>query len=117
MGDPSHVPAGIYGKQALLTLGLWEQTKKKVAGCKDVRSALALVERGETPLGIVYATDAAISTRVKVVSRFPTNSHSPILYPVALTTGGDTPGAHQFLAFLKTPAAGKIFNKYGFSIQ
>ncbi len=117
MGDPDHVPAGIYGKQALTSLGVWESVASKVARSKDVRAALMLVERGEAPLGIVYATDAAISRKVKVVALFPENTHPAITYPVALVAGKTTPGALAFLEFLKTGGAGAIFEKYGFSLR
>jgi molybdate transport system substrate-binding protein len=117
MGDPDHVPAGIYGKQALTALGVWEGVASKVARSKDVRAALMLVERGEAPLGIVYATDAAISKKVKVVALFPENTHPAITYPVALVAGKATPGARAFLEFLKTSASGAVFEKYGFSLR
>ena len=84
MGDPDHVPAGMYGKKAMESLGLWDQIKEKIARAKDVRAALVLVERAEAPLGEVYATDAAISNKVKVVGIFPEESHPKIVYPVAL---------------------------------
>ena len=117
MGDPDHVPAGIYGKQALTFLGVWEGVVSKVARSKDVRAALMLVERGEAPLGIVYATDAAISRKVKVVALFPENTHPAITYPVALVAGKATHGSRAFLEFLKTKGAGAIFEKYGFSLR
>lgn len=117
MGDPAHVPAGIYGKQALETLGVWEGVKDRIAPAKDVRSALVLVERGEAPLGIVYATDAAITDKVRIVGRFPENAHPPIVYPVALVAGNKTEAAEAFIAFLKAPEARGIFEKYGFSVR
>jgi len=117
MGDPAHVPAGIYGKKALEYLGVWKAVESKVAGSKDVRAALMLVERGEAPLGIVYATDAAISKKVKVIATFPEDSHPPITYPVALVAGKTTPAGKSFLQFLKTPDAKTIFEKYGFSLK
>jgi molybdate transport system substrate-binding protein len=117
MGDPSHVPAGIYGKQALEKLGVWKSVESKVAGAKDVRAALALVEREEAPLGVVYSTDAAISKKVKVVGVFPADSHPPIVYPVALVKDHGTAAAKSFLEFLKTPDAKAVFEKYGFSVQ
>jgi molybdate transport system substrate-binding protein len=116
MGDPGHVPAGIYGKQALEALGVWDEVSTRIARQKDVRSALSLVERGEVSLGLVYATDAAITDRVKVVGVFPENSHPPIVYPVALVNGNETPVAERFLAFLKTGYARDVFEKYGFTI-
>lgn len=83
MGDPDHVPAGMYGKNAMVHLGLWDAVADRVARAKDVRAALVLVERGECPLGQVYATDAAISGKVRVAGFFPEDSHPPIVYPAA----------------------------------
>ncbi len=117
MGDPSHVPAGIYGKSALETLGVWDSVSKNVAAAKDVRAALALVERAEAPLGIVYATDAAITDKVKVVGVFPENSHPPIVYPVAAVVGRDNAVTQRFLTFLKSPEAKAVFTKYGFAVH
>jgi molybdate transport system substrate-binding protein len=117
MGDPGHVPAGMYGKGAMETLGLWAQVKDRLAPMKDVRAALVLVERAEAPLGQVYATDAAISKKVRVVGTFPLESHRPIVYPVAATAGGKTDSAVKFLDFLKTPEVRAIFEKYGFEVR
>ncbi|MDA8307111.1 MAG: molybdate ABC transporter substrate-binding protein [Deltaproteobacteria bacterium] len=116
VGDPAHVPAGIYAKQALESLGVWNSVKGSLAREADVRLALVLVERGEAPLGIVYATDAAITKKVKIIGVFPASSHPPIVYPAALVTGQETPAARSFLEFLKTPQARAIFEKYGFSV-
>ena len=117
LGDPGHVPAGIYGKKALQTLGSWEQVKNRLAPMKDVRAALVLVERGEVPLGLVYATDAAISKKVRVVGTFPSDCHSAIIYPVAAVAENDTPEAREFLDFLHSPTAQAVFKKYGFGIR
>jgi molybdate transport system substrate-binding protein len=117
MGDPAHVPAGIYGKQALETLGVWKAVEPKVARAKDVRAALTLVERGEAPIGVVYATDAAISKKVRVIGIFPEDSHRPIVYPVALVKDRGTPSARRFLEFLTSPDARGIFEKYGFTVR
>lgn len=117
MGDPDHVPAGMYGKKALENLGSWDQVKDRLAPMKDVRAALVLVERGEAPLGLVYATDAAISKKVRVVGTFPIDSHPPIVYPVAAVAGGKTAEAKQFLDFLTSPEARAIFQKYGFEVR
>ncbi len=117
MGDPSHVPAGIYGQKALENLGLWAQVKDRIAPAKDVRAALTLVERAEAPLGLVYATDAAISSKVRVLGAFPESSHPPIVYPAALTAGHDSEPAQKFMAFLKSAAAKSIFEKYGFTVR
>jgi molybdate transport system substrate-binding protein len=115
MGDPDHVPAGMYGKKALQTLGLWNAVKDKIAAAKDVRAALVLVERGETPLGQVYATDAAISKKVKVIGVFSEDSHPPIVYPVAMVK--DTALAKEFIGFLNSRISTDIFQKYGFTTR
>lgn len=117
MGDPDHVPAGIYGKQALEKLGVWKDVEPKVARAKDVRAALMLVEREEAPLGIVYATDAAITDKVRVIATFPEDSHPPIVYPSALIAGNETAAAKDFLAFLKSGEARAVFEKYGFTVR
>lgn len=117
MGDPGHVPAGLYGKNAMETLGLWEQVKDRLVPMKDVRAALVLVEREEAPLGLVYTTDAAISKKVRVVGTFPVESHSPIIYPAAVVAGGKAAAAASFLKFLKTPEARAVFMKYGFEVR
>lgn len=115
VGDPEHVPVGQYAKAALEHLGLWQTAEPALARQNDVRSALALVERGEAALGIVYATDAAVSTGVKVVGTFPADSHPPVSYPVVLVK--DTPAARELLAFLQGPAAREIFVRYGFTVN
>lgn len=117
MGDPGHVPAGMYGKTALENLALWTQVETRLAPMKDVRAALVMVERAEAPLGLVYATDAAISKKVKIVGTFPLESHPPIVYPVAAVAGGRQAAAAAFLEFLKTPDARAIFEKYGFEVR
>ena len=117
MGDPDHVPAGIYGKQAMQKLGLWKQVQGRLAPMKDVRAALMLVARAEAPLGQVYATDAAISNKVRVVGIFPKKSHPPIVYPVASVTGGKADAAAEFLNFLKSADAKAVFAEYGFDVH
>lgn len=114
MGNPDHVPAGIYGKQALTSLGAWRSIKGMVAASATVRGALALVELGEAPLGVVYSTDAKISRKVKVVGVFPPKTHTPIVYPAAVVAGNDTPRARRYLAFLGSDRAREVFRKYGF---
>jgi molybdate transport system substrate-binding protein len=116
MGDPDHVPAGIYGKQALESLGVWTTIESLVARAKDVRAALTLAERGEAPVGLVYATDAAISDKVRVVGSFPEASHPPIVYPVAVVAGKGSPAADRFITLLQSPEARAVFEKYGFSV-
>jgi molybdate transport system substrate-binding protein len=117
VGDPDHVPAGIYAKAALEKLGVWSGVEPKLARGDSVHAALIYVERGESPLGIVYSTDAAASTKVRVVAEFPEDSHPPIVYPAALVAGQATPAAHAFIDFLKTPAAKAVFRKHGFRVD
>lgn len=117
MGDPAHVPAGMYGKRALTHLGLWKSVESKLAPTRDVRAALVLVERGETPLGIVYATDAAISETVDVIGSFPADSHPPIVYPVAIVKGRGTAPVRDFLAFLGSPEARHVYRRHGFTVR
>ncbi len=117
MGDPRHVPAGIYGKQALVKLGLWPQVRGRAALAATVRAALMLVERGEASLGVVYATDARISPQVKVVGVFPPESHEPIVYPAALVAGRAPRAARRCLEFMQGPEAAAIFHQFGFKTQ
>ncbi len=116
VGDPSNVPAGLYARQALTRLGVWNAVQVRLAPAENVRSALLLVERGEAPAGIVYATDVAVSPNLAIAGVFPESSHDPIVYPFAITRSGDTPQARAFLTFLSTPASEAAFQKRGFSI-
>lgn len=115
VGDPDHVPAGIYTKQALTYLGTWEQLSPKMARANNVRAALALVEREEAPLGIVYGSDAVASKKVKVVGIFPEESHLPVEYPMATVKDHSTPAVEAFSKYLATPEASEVFTRYGFS--
>jgi len=116
-GDPAHVPVGIYAKQALQKLGLWGFAESRMAPAADVRSALLLVERGEAPAGIVYATDAAVSKNVMVAGVFPDSSHDPITYPFAIVKANDSPQARALLTFMEGPQARAIFAARGFSTE
>lgn len=113
------VPAGRYGRQALMRLNLWSEVKDRLAPTADVRAALALVARGETPLGVVYATDARVEPKVRVAAVFPTDAHVPILYPGApvrrLDGAGDLQGAQAFLDFLAGPQGQALFREFGFA--
>ncbi len=117
MGDPAHVPAGIYARQALETLGAWQLAQQRLAPTDDVRGALLLVERGEVPAGIVYSTDAAASRGVVIAGTFPSDSHEPIAYPFAVTRSGDTAEARALMGFLVGPQARKIFLSRGFGVE
>lgn len=112
-GDPDSVPAGMYAKAALMSLGVWTQIEPRLVRADNVRMALSYVARGEVPLGIVYQTDARVEPKVRVVAVFPESTHTPITYPVAATTDA-SPQAHDFIAFLASPAARAIFAKAGF---
>jgi molybdate transport system substrate-binding protein len=114
LADPTSVPAGKYAKAALESLGVWSQIADRLAPAENVRAALLLVARGETPLGIVYQTDAAAEPTVRIVGSFPADSHPPIVYPVALTHRA-APAALDYLGFLKSPAARVAFEKQGFT--
>jgi len=116
-GDPAHVPVGIYAEQALRHLGLWDSVSPRLARTDDVRAALLLVERGEAPVGIVYATDAAVSKAVMVAGTFPADSHDPISYPFAVVKSGDTPEARALMTYLAGPEAREIFVKRGFKVE
>jgi molybdate transport system substrate-binding protein len=116
-GDPDHVPIGKYAKEALINLGMWQGLENRIARAKDVRAGLALVERGEAPLGIVYASDVKISDKVKVVGVFPEESHKPITFSVAIIAGKKSAAAIKFLEMLKSPEAKDIFTKYGFIVK
>lgn len=117
VGDPDHVPAGIYAKEALQKLGAWETLSPKLAPAEDVRGALALVERAEAPLGIVYGSDAVASKGVKVVGTFPEDSHKKVEYPIAIVKGHDNPTVTAFYSYLKGPEAAAIFQRYGFTTK
>lgn len=114
----SAVPAGVYARQALKKLHLWDELDKhhKIATGEDVRVTLAYVERGEAEAGIVYATDAQISDRVETVHTFAPSTHEPIEYPlVLLKAGAQKATARQFYDFLQSPRAAAVFEKYGFT--
>jgi molybdate transport system substrate-binding protein len=114
MGDPGHVPAGKYAKAALESLGVWSSVRGRIAATENVRVALALVARGEAPLGIVYATDAREEPKVRVVGSFDPSLHPPIVYPVALLRGAPA-SARDLLAFLHGERARRAFAKHGFT--
>lgn len=114
MGDPTHVPAGRYGHQALRHFGLWPSLQGRLAYAASVREALVLVARGEAPLGIAYATDVAISDQVRIVATFPEASHAPIVYPVALVAESRHPSAQTLLDFLDSETANEVYRRFGF---
>jgi molybdate transport system substrate-binding protein len=115
IADVSAVPAGKYAKAALEKLGAWAAAEPKLAQAENVRATLAFVARGETPVGIVYETDAKIEPKVKVIGAFPDGSYPPVTYPVAATADSRNTSVARYLAFLRSGAAKAIFEKYGFS--
>lgn len=117
VGDPDHVPAGIYAKESLENLGAWTTLAPEMARANNVRSAMAMVERAEAPLGIVYGSDAIASDKVKVVGVFPAASHKPVEYPMAIVKDHENPTVTAFYDYLKSPAAAVIFEKYGFTTR
>ena len=117
IGEPNSVPAGIYGREALTHLGIWDTVQSKLIPSADVRSTLAYVESGEVDLGIVYQTDARLSEKVRIIYQFPGSSHSPIVYPAAvLRHTGHKILAQGFLEYLQTAEVAAIFEKHGFSV-
>ena len=115
-GEVNSVPAGKYAKAALTSLGLWQEFGPRLAMSDNVRAALAFVARGELPIGIVYASDAKAEPAVKIVARFAAASHSPIVYPFALTARSGNPQAARFLAFLRGGSAAAVFEEAGFTV-
>ncbi len=113
-GDPDAVPAGRYARDALTALGVWNDVSDRLVRADSVRSALAFVDRGEAPLGIVYETDALIAKHVRIVGVFPPDSHLPIVYPIALT-GTAKPGAVKFVEYVRGPAGVVAFKANGFT--
>jgi molybdate transport system substrate-binding protein len=116
LAEPNSVPAGKYAKAAFEKFGVWDQVSGRVAAAENVRAALLLVARGETPLGVVYQTDASAEPNVMVAGVFPADSHPPIIYPVAALKTAK-PGAASFLEFLASPASRRVFEKHGFTVN
>jgi molybdate transport system substrate-binding protein len=114
IGDPKGVPAGRYAQQALTKLGVWNTVESQTAPAQNVRAALALVQRGEAPLGIVYATDARGLTDVKVVDTFPEDSHDAIVYPLAVIAEHERPEVKAFFDFLLGADGRQVFKSHGF---
>ncbi|WP_085247753.1 molybdate ABC transporter substrate-binding protein [Gilliamella mensalis] len=110
IGDPDHVPVGLYAKQSLINLGVFDKLSPQFAPASNVRDALMLVERNEAILGIVYSTDAKISDKVKIVGTFPADTFRSIEYPITLLNLK----ANDFYQYLNSPQAKTIFEKYGF---
>lgn len=116
LANTAAVPAGKYAKAALQTLGVWATVSQRSAEAENIRAAMTFVARGDMPVGIVYATDAAVEPQVKVLDVFPEGSHPPIRYPVALTAASKNPAAELFFKFLISPAGSAFFKSQGFGV-
>jgi len=117
LGDPASVPAGQYGRQTLIALHLLDTLNSKLVFAKDVRQVLTYVETGNADAGLVYATDAQASGKVRVVATAPESSHDPIVYPAAVVKGTQNEDtARKFLDYLSSPVARAIFVRHGFTI-
>lgn len=118
LAEPDSVPAGIYAKQALIKLKLWDRLKPRVVGAADVRQALAYVETGAADAGIVYATDAALTDEVEIACRFDAKLSEPIVYPLALVEHGrEKPAARELYAEFQSERAAKLARKRGFTLR
>ena len=115
LADPDSVPAGRYGRAALGRLGAWTAIAPHVVRAENVRAALALVERGAAPFGIVYLTDARASAKVRVAGYFPVGSHPPIRYPIARLTASTHPDAEAFRRYLLSADGRSVFLRQGFT--
>jgi molybdate transport system substrate-binding protein len=115
LADPQHVPAGIYARQGLEYFGWWKTIEAKIVATMDVKAALNLVEKDECPVGIVYASDTKFSENIKIIGRFPEESHEPVIYPVALLKNSPA-AARDFFNFLFSKKAEQIFLNNGFSL-
>ena len=113
-GQIGAVPVGKYAQEALTNLKVWPAVENRIAGADSVRAALALVARGEAPLGIVYATDARVEPQVRVVGLFPDDTHAPIVYPIAVLATSTNADAERFRRFLLSGRGQAVFRGYGF---
>jgi molybdate transport system substrate-binding protein len=116
IGDPRSVPVGQYAEQALTKLDLLQEVQSKLVLGNNVRQVLQFVESGNAQAGIVYATDAKTSTKVKVVQIIDAKLHKPIVYPIAvLQKSSNQESAKSYLEYLSSEPVKTIFEKYGFS--
>ncbi len=116
LAEIASVPAGRYARQSMIALGAWNALEGRLAQAENVRAALAFVALGESPLGIVYATDARVEPRVRVLAILPNASHQPIVYPLARVTAAPAGPADAFIAHLKSPRSRKVFQAAGFRV-
>lgn len=117
MADPDSVPAGKYARAALAKLGVWSSVETRLARGDSVRAALVFVARGETPLGVVYQTDALAEKKVRIAGLFAEDTHPAIIYPAAVVANSRQAAAQPFVSYLKSAQARAIFKKYGFGFE
>jgi len=117
MANYNHVPAGIYGKQALTGLGLFSKVAGRITMYPDVRRTLSSVDMGQAELGIVYKTDAMAAKRARQIYTFPQSSYKPVMYPAAIVKGKARPAVKKFAEFMKSDKVKEIFKKYGFTVE
>ena len=115
VGDPDHVPAGIYAAASLRQLGLWDDVKNLLARADNTRAALALVERGEAPIGFVYLTDTNISPQVKILAHLPSGQGNHITYELVIVGPADEQ-SNKLLDFLTGDSAVKQFRAAKFIV-
>nr|WP_282437289.1 molybdate ABC transporter substrate-binding protein [Vibrio amylolyticus] len=116
LGDPAHVPVGLYAKQALQSNQQWDALVPHLARANNVRGALVLVERGESPLGVVYQTDAMMSKQVKALAAFTSESHDSIEYPMVMVSKTPSSPTVEFFEYLQTDDAKRVFVNHGFGV-
>lgn len=118
LGEPKGVPVGQYSEEVFTKMGILDTVKAKAVYGSDVRQVLSWVESGDVDCGIVYATDAAVSDKVKVVAKAPADTHKPIVYPAAaLKDSKSLDTAKDFLAYVSNDTNKKLFEKYGFEVK
>ena len=116
IGDPRHVPAGQYAKQAFESIGLWPAVRDRLARQINVRAVLAFVERGEASLGVIYATDFALSDAAQIAAIVPPEAHDPILYTVSIVAGRERPEVIGFFEALQNARSADVFTEFGFGV-
>jgi len=117
LGEPKSVPVGQYSQEVLTFLKIADKVQSKAVLAKDVKEVLSWVQTGNVDAGIVYATDAKVSDKVKVVATAPENSHKPVVYPVGVIKASkNIEVATDFAKFMSGDKAKIVFEKYGFKV-
>lgn len=114
IGNPDHVPVGLYARAALKSLKIWDGLKGKYVKLPNARAVTALVEKEEAPYGIIYETEAKNSKNLQIITTFPPDSYPKIIYGIGLVTGYDSHAAREFIKFVKSSAGKDIFDRHGF---